>query len=188
MEVEGKVYEVGAVIADRQARTVGDGVVVEVEDRDVMKRVMPYTSAILLTDSDARAYVEDKQLASDLINYLTAVGTDFSQYGNKHVVEIAIAELRKLQWASGAVAGDVVAEKFLFDVGQELQRARETHPRMHSLHEAYAVILEELDEFKAHVWEKQSKRDPRKVYIELMQLAAMVARCVADCGPDEFRK
>lgn len=79
-------------------------------------------------------------------------------------------------------------DDFLIDVSTEAARAMKKHSPMHSLHEAYAVILEEMDEFKAHVWMKQGERDPQQVYTELVQLAAMVARCVADCGPDEFKK
>lgn len=79
-------------------------------------------------------------------------------------------------------------DDFLVDVSLEVERAMGKHAPMHSLHEAYAVILEEMDEFKAHVWMKQSKRDPQEVYTELVHIAAMCARCVADCGGDEFKK
>lgn len=83
---------------------------------------------------------------------------------------------------------DHMVEDFLTDVSLEVVHAMEMHPPMHSLHEAYAVILEEVDEFKAHVWEKQSERSPLKVYSELVHIAAMVTRCVVDCMPDEFKK
>lgn len=72
-------------------------------------------------------------------------------------------------------SGDVLAA-----VGAELARAREHHGPMASAHEAYAVILEELDEFKAHVWMKQSKRDLAAMRAELIQLAAMAIRAVED--------
>jgi hypothetical protein len=79
-------------------------------------------------------------------------------------------------------------ESFLIDVSIEVKRAMSKHAPMHSLHEAYAVILEEVDEFKAEVWKKQKERDTADVYTELVHIAAMVARCVADCAGDGFHK
>ena len=49
---------------------------------------------------------------------------------------------------------------------------------LNSAHEAYAVILEELDEFKAEVWKKASRRDLAAMRQELLQVAAMCARTV----------
>lgn len=79
------------------------------------------------------------------------------------------------------------ADTFLADVAAELARARAKWAPMHSLHEAYAVILEELDEVWEHVKLKQSERDPAAVRKELVQLAAMVARAVVDLEPKDFR-
>ena len=78
-------------------------------------------------------------------------------------------------------------EEFLVDVSLEVKRAMSKHAPMHSLHEAYAVILEEVDELKAHVWKKQTERNALEVYTEIVHIAAMCARCVADCG-DQFNK
>ncbi|MCC6271291.1 MAG: hypothetical protein IT190_08435, partial [Microbacteriaceae bacterium] len=58
---------------------------------------------------------------------------------------------------------------------------------MHSLHEAYAVLLEELDEVWDHVKLKQPERDPAAVRKELVQLAAMAARAVVDLGGKDFK-
>ena len=44
------------------------------------------------------------------------------------------------------------------DVRGELTRAAK-YPPFNSAHEGYAVILEEMDELKAHVWMKQKNRD-----------------------------
>lgn len=65
------------------------------------------------------------------------------------------------------------------DIEQELYRARVKHPPMASLHEGYAVILEELDE----VWDevKKQERDLDAVRAELIQVAAMAARMALDC-------
>lgn len=65
-------------------------------------------------------------------------------------------------------------------VAAELARAREQHKPLNSAHEAYAVILEELDEFKAEVWKKTRERDLSAMRAELIQLAAMAIRAVED--------
>lgn len=68
-------------------------------------------------------------------------------------------------------------------VSDELTSAREKHPgKQNSFHEGYAVLLEEVDEFKEEVWKKQSKRDPAKMLAELVQVAAMAQRTAEDLG------
>lgn len=69
---------------------------------------------------------------------------------------------------------------FLTAVQEELIRATALHGPLNSAHEAYAVILEELDEFKAEVWKRTAARDPAKMREELIQIAAMCARAAAD--------
>lgn len=61
---------------------------------------------------------------------------------------------------------------------EELIRAREKHPKKASVHEAYAVILEELDEF----WDLVRQKHPRKEQMleELVQIAAMCQATVED--------
>ena len=71
-------------------------------------------------------------------------------------------------------------ERFLLDAGAELERAMAKWPGMNSAHEAYAVILEELDEFWQEVRRKQTDYDPRAMYGELLQIAAMAARTAVD--------
>lgn len=65
-------------------------------------------------------------------------------------------------------------------IRDEVERAEGLHPRIHSLHEGYAVILEELDEFKAEVWKKSSQRDDENVTKELIQCAAMCVRTLVN--------
>jgi hypothetical protein len=69
---------------------------------------------------------------------------------------------------------------FLKDVQHERDRACEKHPPLHSLHEAYAVILEEVDELKAEVWKQQEARCEDALRAELVQIAAMCMRTVQD--------
>lgn len=71
---------------------------------------------------------------------------------------------------------------FLRLVEQEVSRACRKHPPLHSLHEAYAVLLEELDEFKAHVWQQAAARDRQAMLLELVQIAATTMRTAFDCG------
>lgn len=65
-------------------------------------------------------------------------------------------------------------------VQEELERAVAKHPPLHSLHEAYAVILKEVDEFKDEVWKQQKARDSHAIRSELVQIAAMCARTAYD--------
>ena len=63
-------------------------------------------------------------------------------------------------------------------VYNELKKAREKHPQgMRSGHEAYAVILEEVDEF----WELvKADSSPEKMLHEIKQIAAMCQRAAED--------
>lgn len=73
--------------------------------------------------------------------------------------------------------------KALDDVRDELERARAMHSPMHSAHEGYAVLLEEVDELKKHVWMKQKNRDLAEMRKEAIQVAAMaVAFATEVCG------
>lgn len=61
---------------------------------------------------------------------------------------------------------------------EELSRATGKYGPMNSAHEAYAVILEELDEF----WNEVKKKEPdlEKMRKELVQVAAMAMRAIHD--------
>lgn len=66
------------------------------------------------------------------------------------------------------------------DITNEVARARELHEPMNSAHEAYSVILEELDEFWEIVKMKRDQRRPEDMYKELIQTAAMCVRAASD--------
>ena len=72
------------------------------------------------------------------------------------------------------------AAKVLFMVGQELETAGLEHLPLNSAHEAYAVILEELDEFWEEVRKNHQKRDRDRMREELIQVAAMACRTILD--------
>lgn len=65
-------------------------------------------------------------------------------------------------------------------VSAELEHARCKHGDIHSLHEGYAVILEELDELKAIVWDRHNSELHDSALSELVQIAAMAQRCAED--------
>lgn len=69
------------------------------------------------------------------------------------------------------------------DVEREVFDAITRYPAFNSLHEAYAVIKEEVDEFWDEVKAKPAVREQRKAEIrkELIQIAAMAVRTIVDC-------
>jgi hypothetical protein len=71
-------------------------------------------------------------------------------------------------------------EIFLADVATEVLRAQAMHPVLNSAHEAYAVILEELDEYWQEVKRKRQDQNHQAMYNELVQIAAMAARAAID--------
>ena len=76
-----------------------------------------------------------------------------------------------------------IYSRVLREVTTELDRAIRKYPKFNSAHEGYAVILEELDELKTEVWRKQSKRRPKKMRQEAVQIAAMAMRFALEaCG------
>lgn len=70
----------------------------------------------------------------------------------------------------------------LYQLRRELERAREQFAAYNSAHEAYAVILEELEEFWAWVKVKREARDREAMRAELIQIAATAIRAVEDLG------
>lgn len=73
-------------------------------------------------------------------------------------------------------------------VEEELKRARKQHGNMQSLHEAYSVILEEVDEFWEHVKMKSKNRNPQEILGELVQISAMCQKTAEDVVIPEIDK
>jgi hypothetical protein len=67
-------------------------------------------------------------------------------------------------------------------VRDELRGARMAHANLHSSHEAYAVLLEEVEEFWEEVRKKVRLRDRSRMLGELVQVAAMAQRAAEDLG------
>jgi NTP pyrophosphatase (non-canonical NTP hydrolase) len=79
--------------------------------------------------------------------------------------------------------GEVIMElnkDFEGMVCEELERARAKNAPMNSLHEGYAVILEELDEFWDEVKKKKGERNTTHLLQELVQVAAMCQKTAED--------
>lgn len=84
---------------------------------------------------------------------------------------------------------DKVLGAILFAVGDEAVEAMSRFEPFQSPHEGYAVILEEMDELKAHVWMKQTHRDINAMTREAIQVAAMAVRFIHDvCNDIEGRR
>jgi hypothetical protein len=66
------------------------------------------------------------------------------------------------------------------EIREELLQAMRKHGRQRSVHESYAVILEELEEFWDIVRLKCEDRSPAKMRRELIQVAAMCMRAILD--------
>lgn len=66
------------------------------------------------------------------------------------------------------------------ETAKEFSRATALHEPMNSAHEAYAVILEELDEFWEEVRKKESERNFGTMRKELIQVATMAIRAIYD--------
>ena len=70
--------------------------------------------------------------------------------------------------------------KTMTAIEAEIHRAVSLHGPMKSLHEGYAVILEEMDELWDQVKLKAKLQDPKSIREEAIQIAAMAARLVVD--------
>lgn len=71
-------------------------------------------------------------------------------------------------------------ERFFAKSIRELARARLKHPGpVHSFHEGYGIIQEEVSEFFDEV--RAQKHDKEKILSELIQIAAMCAKIAEDC-------
>ena len=70
--------------------------------------------------------------------------------------------------------------KFQSFVIAELHSARIKFPNLNSAHEAYAVILEEVQEFWDECRKKDTDRDPKEMLSELVQISTMAQRAAED--------
>lgn len=104
---------------------------------------------------------------------------------------IALAESDDDTWPPESAPQRAFME--LAAVGQaamaEVTRARSNWPPFNTAHEGFAVLLEEVDELKAHVWTNQKRRDLAAMKKEAIQVAAMALRFAAEvCSEETGRK
>ena len=78
--------------------------------------------------------------------------------------------------------------KFNDLVQEELKRARQLHGNVLSIHEGYAVILEELDEAWDEVKKKTKERNLENLLKELIQVSAMAQKMVEDVVIPNLKK
>ena len=71
---------------------------------------------------------------------------------------------------------DEQTEMVMIEVMNELEMTTARYGEFRSAHEAYAVILEEVDEFWDEVKKKRSDRNPYSMRLELIQVAAMACK------------
>jgi transcriptional regulator NrdR family protein len=67
-------------------------------------------------------------------------------------------------------------EKALSEIENEFLRATDLYPSLHSNHEAYAVIKEEVDELWDEIKKSKEIRGNKEIRTELIQIGAMVVR------------
>jgi hypothetical protein len=112
--------------------------------------------------------------------YDPAALASLDDFHQKYSIDQRPAVVHPKPEVSGHYGHPVMA--FLDLVEAETIRAAGKHPALHSAHEAYAVILEELDEFKTEVWKQTARRDRAAMLAELVQIAAMATRTAVDLG------
>ena len=66
----------------------------------------------------------------------------------------------------------------MWNIHLEIERARVHSDKFANMHEAYAVILEELDEVWDITRQKKRDRDPVALRKELIQVAAMAVKAI----------
>lgn len=73
-------------------------------------------------------------------------------------------------------------ETILELVSTELRGAQENFPPMRSVHEGYAIVLEEVRELEQEIFKSPKVRDSARVREEAIQVAAMAIRLLYDLG------
>lgn len=79
---------------------------------------------------------------------------------------MTIEELARLK------SEEALEKRFVFEVRNAALRATQFHGNFNSAHEAFAVLLEEVDELWDEVRKKRENRDSVAMWNELVQIAA----------------
>ena len=87
------------------------------------------------------------------------------------------------------MSDDSAIARTLNEIHAELIVAEQNWPPFNSAHEGFAVLAEEVDELKAHVWTNQKRRDLFSMRKEALQVAAMALRFALEvCSEERGRK
>ena len=78
------------------------------------------------------------------------------------------------------IAENPLFYEILIEIELEFDKASKKYPPFHSMHEGYAVILEELDELKEAIWKSKGVRLNPVAAKEAIQVAAMAVRFILD--------
>ena len=84
------------------------------------------------------------------------------------------------QFGPSFVTPGLPIERASIEAQDEAERAASMWPPFNSAHEGFAILLEEVDELKEHVWMNQKKRDIPAMRKEAIQVAAMAIRFAVD--------
>ena len=82
-------------------------------------------------------------------------------------------------WEPNSQKGCGAIDRAIEELRAEVQRAASQHREYASAHEGYAVLLEEVDELKEHVWARAGARNKRAMRVEVIQVAAVAIRFAA---------
>lgn len=115
----------------------------------------------------------------------------FNKYNEaieKGIQELSIEEIEEKKMENKK---QIIENKYLSSVSiielvhKELLKATEKFDSFNSAHEAYSVILEELDELWEEIKKKKENRSKEKLRKEAIQVAAMAVRFVLDVCNEE---
>lgn len=84
---------------------------------------------------------------------------------------------------------DIILGDNVIEAHHEAKQAMVNWPPFNTAHEGYAILLEEVEELKAHVFLNQKKRDLKAMKAEAIQVAAMALRFATEvCNEQVGRK
>lgn len=80
----------------------------------------------------------------------------------------------------------MIDQRVISDLTAEHQKAVDAHGYYNSLHEGYAVLLEEVDELWEHVRKRRVDRSRKEIYEECIQIAAVAVKLAEQVGISTF--
>lgn len=134
---------------------------------EILKRSLDFVTHVKEQGSTAESLRARQQLATDLVAAMDQAEPQ--------------PELQGLPQALSVPSPAEGGNAFLWFQTRELERAREKHTApITSVHAAYGIIKEELEEFWDEV--KRQERNRAKMAEELIQVAAMCQRAFEELG------